>query len=200
MSSESVDKNVNIVLYVNYMVLPPFNEYGLLPAGDYPLKLSQLKQSNLVLPDKDSSAQWDQSWRAILVENLAIMANQLWQVGIEEIFVDGSFVEEKDHPNDIDGYFVCDLEFLASGRLQQELNKLDPHKVWTWSPESRTSYANSTKRQLPMWHFYRVELYPHVGQLSGIKDVFGNDLQFPAAFRKSRAEHRPKGVVKLLQE
>jgi hypothetical protein len=51
-----------------------------------------------------------------------------------------------------------------------------------------------------MWHFYRVELYPHFGQLTGISDEFGNDLQFPAAFRKSRTEHRQKGIVKLLKD
>ena len=182
------------------MVLPPLDVFGLLPVGDYPLTLSQLKQSRLVVPDRVSSPLWDQAWRAKLVDNHETMAKQLWQVGIEDIFIDGSFVEEKDHPNDIDGYFVCDVQVLATGQLQQELNKIDPHKVWTWSPSSRTPYANSTKRQLPMWHFYRVELYPHFGQLSGIKDVFGNDLEFPAAFRKSRTEHRQKGIIKLLPE
>ena len=31
------------------------------------------------------------------------MTRQLWQVGVHEVFADGSFVEEKAHPNDIDG-------------------------------------------------------------------------------------------------
>lgn len=57
------------------------------------------------------------------------MVGQLWQVGITEIFIGGSFVEDKDHPNDIDGYFVSDLRFLASGDLQRQLNLLDPHSV-----------------------------------------------------------------------
>ena len=81
----------------------------------------------------------------------------MWQVGITEIFADGSFVEDKDHPNDIDGYFNCDLKHLASGRLEQELNLLDPHKVWTWDPASRRKALGFSKRQLPMWHRYRVE-------------------------------------------
>jgi hypothetical protein len=182
------------------MTLPLFNEFGLLPAGDYALTLSELKRSSLVVPGQNHSPGWDQAWRERLVDNLSIMVAQLWQVGITDIFIDGSFVEEKEHPNDIDGYFECDLERMYTGQLQQDLNRLDSHKVWTWSPASRTSYANSTKKQLPMWHFYRVELYPHYGQLSGIRDEFGNVLQFPAAFRKSRSEHRQKGIVKLLQE
>jgi hypothetical protein len=31
-----------------------------------------------------------------------------------------------------------------------------------------------------MWHAYRVELYPHFGQLCGIEDAFGNQLEFPS--------------------
>lgn len=182
------------------MNVPLFNEFGLLPAGDYGLTLSQLRLSSLVLPGEGCPAGWDAAWRAKLVDNLAVMASQLWTVGITNIFIDGSFVEDKDHPNDIDGYFECELAYLASGELQQDLNRLDPNKVWTWAPASRTPYTNSTKKQLPMWHFYRIELYPHFGQPSGIADEFGNILQFPAAFRKSRSEHRQKGIVKLLQE
>lgn len=65
---------------------------------------------------------------------------------------------------------------------------------------SRRPYRGYPKRQLPMWHVYRVELYPHFGQLSGIRDRFGNELEFPAAFRLSRANGEPRGVVKLLKE
>ena len=45
-----------------------------------------------------------------------------------------------------------------------------------------------------------LERYPHYPDLplpSGIKDEFGNDLPFPAAFRKSRREHKPKGIVQI---
>ena len=80
------------------------------------------------------------------------MVDQLRQVGIANIFVDGSFAEDKDHPNDIDGYFECDLKQLASGELQRQLNLLDPHKVWTWAPESRRSFKNYPKSQNPTWH------------------------------------------------
>jgi hypothetical protein len=122
------------------------------------------------------------------------------QVGIREIFADGSFVEDKDHPNDIDGYFVCDLKSLASGVLAQQLNRLDPYKVWTWDPASRRPYRGYPKRQLPMWHRYRVELYPHVPGLglgSGIRDKFGHELEFPSAFRQSRRDGKPRGIVKI---
>lgn len=135
-----------------------------------------------------------------LVNNLEIMADQLWQVGIQNIFIDGSFVEDKDHPNDIDGYFECDKVELYSGGLQYALNSLEADKIWTWDPRSRKPYLGYPKKQLPMWHKYRVELYPHVpGLMSGIKDRHGNELEFPAAFRLSRRNDQPKGIVKILK-
>jgi hypothetical protein len=142
---------------------------------------------------------WDSEWRAQLVDSLAILVRQLWEVGIDDIYIDGSFVEDKEHPNDIDGYFTCELRYLTSGLLQSRLNLLDPYKVWTWNPATRRPYRGYPKKQLPMWHQYRVELYPHVGQLSGICDRFGNELEFPSAFRLSRRDGGPKGIVKVLK-
>lgn len=136
----------------------------------------------------------------MLVDGLEVLATQLWAVGVTEIFVDGSFVEDKSHPNDIDGYFVCERAALLSGALEQQLNLLDPFKVWTWEPASRLPYPGNTKQQLLMWHRYRVELYPHVpGLLSGILDQHGNELEFPAAFRLARRNNTPKGIIKLLR-
>jgi hypothetical protein len=177
-------------------MIPDFDENGLLPPRDYELTLTQLKESMLVV-GSNKLPNWDDSWRLKLVENLSVMCRQLWQVGIHEIFVNGSFVEDKDHPNDIDGYFVCDLKRLASGELERDLNLLDSRKIWTWDPSSRRPYRGYPKLQLPMWHVYRVELYPHVGQLSGIKDKFGHDLEFPSAFRQSRRDGKPKGIVRI---
>lgn len=178
-------------------MLPDFDEHGVLPPGDYELTFAQLRASPLVVGPRSGSAHWDAAWRAQLVDNLEVMVRQLWAIGIDEIFVDGSFAEDKEHPNDIDGYFVCEMRRLVSGALERELNQLDPFKVWTWSPGSRRAYRGSPKAQLPMWHRYRVELYPHFGQLSGIKDKYGNDLEFPSAFRMSRRDGRPRGIIKI---
>jgi hypothetical protein len=178
-------------------LLPPFSPDGVLPPGDYPLTLAELAASLLVTGPAGAAPTWDEAWRAQLVQNLGLLAGQLWQVGITAIFVNGSFVEDKDHPNDIDGYFECDVRAVASGRLERELNVLDPHKVWTWAPGSRRWDPDSGKRQLPMWFVYRVELYPHFGQPTGIVDQFGNQLQFPSAFRLSRRAFTPKGIIRL---
>lgn len=179
--------------------LPDFNEDGMLPAGDYELSLDELRASALVAGPTDRAAfpNWDSAWRGELVDNLAVLVRQLWAVGITEIFIDGSFAEDKDHPNDIDGYFVCDLMPLARGDLERELNLLDPHKVWTWDPRSRRPHRGYAKLQLPMWHQYRVELYPHWGQPSGLTDRYGNELEFPSAFRLSRRSGAPRGIVKI---
>jgi hypothetical protein len=179
-------------------VLPPFTPDGVLPSGDYPLTVAELATSPLVLGSDSAAPTWDRAWRARLVQHLGILAGQLWQVGITAIFVNGSFAEDKDHPNDIDGYFECDVRAVASGRLERDLNALDLHKVWTWAPGSRRWDPDSGKRQLPMWFVYRVELYPHFGQPTGIVDQFGNQLQFPSAFRLSRRAFTPKGIIRLV--
>ena len=86
---------------------------------------------------------------------------------------------------------------FVSGDLQRELNLLDPYKIWTWDPSTRMPYRGYPKRQLPMWHQYRVELYPHYGQPSGITSIQGNALDFPAAFRQRRSDSAPKGIVRI---
>ncbi len=183
------------------MSLPhSFTKDGLLPPKDFLVTFLELKKSFLVNGAKGCSPHWDQSWRLQLVNNLEMMVNQLWKIGITEIFMDGSFVEEKDHPNDIDGYFICDEERFYSKELHRELNHLDLEKVWTWAPKSRMPAHGFTKLQLPMWHRYRVELYPHFGQGSGICDARGYELEFPSAFRQTRNNGKPKGIVKLIQE
>lgn len=180
--------------------LPDFTSDGLLPVGDFELTLAELRQSPLVqAPSCGSYPHWDTAWRSLLVDRLEILVNQLRTVGITDIFIDGSFAEDKSHPNDIDGYFECDAMRYVSGALERELNLLDPFKVWTWDPRSRRACRGYPKLQLPMWHRYRVELYPHfTGLTTGIRDQHGNDLEFPSAFRLSRRNKTPKGIIRLL--
>jgi hypothetical protein len=183
-------------------VIPPFGPDGLLPPGDYEVSFDELRRSPLVLGPGDprEGTPWDTPWREELVGNLEILTRQLWQEGISEVFADGSFAEDKDHPNDIDGYFVCSLIQLKTGELVRHLNLLDPFKIWTWDPASRKPYSGYPKKQLPMWHKYRVELYPHVPGLGigcGILDKHGYELEFPSAFRQSRHGGKPRGILSI---
>jgi hypothetical protein len=186
-------------------LIPPFQADGLLPPGDYEVSFEELRKSLLIEGPAGKLVQgtWDQAWRGLLVDNLEVLVRQLWTIGIRDIYADGSFAEDKDHPNDIDGYFVCGLKELASGELVQRLNLLDPYKIWTWDPQSRRPYRGYPKRQLPMWHRYRVEMYPHVPELglpSGIKDQQGNELEFPSAFRQSRRDGSHEALSKSNME
>ena len=180
--------------------LPPFTKDGVLPPADYVFTFEELKQTYLILGPhpKSDYPDWDVTWRLHLVENTKIICDQLFTVGITEIFINGSFVEDKDHPNDIDGYFECDALFFLSGDLERKLNELASHKIWTWDPGTRRPYRSYFKKQLPMWHQYRVDFYPYwEGQLSGIQDKKGTNLSFPQAFRLSR-EFKEKGVIKII--
>jgi hypothetical protein len=182
------------------MQLPYFTENDVLPVGDHSLTLDELRECHLVTGEGNPSKTWDAGWRLQLVKNLEVMVVQLWAVGVVNIFVNGSFCENKDHPHDIDGYFEVDRERMLKGSLETELNDIDPFRVWTWNRASRTWDPNSAKRQLPMWHRYRVELYPHFpGLLSGIRDRHGNELKFPSAFRRRRGDDLPKGIIKMVK-
>lgn len=182
-------------------MLPQFTAEGILPPQDFPMTLDQLKDSMLVCgprPSRERST-WDQTWRRRLVANLGVLAGQLWQARIERIFINGSFVEDKDHPHDIDGYFECEPVAFASGALEQRLNELDPNRCWTWDPRARLPFRGYPKRQLPMWHAYRVELYPHFPGLLAGQDRFGRPLEFPAWFRQRRSDGLPKGIIELVR-
>lgn len=179
--------------------VPNFTPGGALPPGDYPMTLDELEESILVLGPGQPREHpvWDAAWRHQLVKNLRVLVGQLQRVGISEVFIDGSFVEDKDHPNDIDGCFVCDPIRFASGQLEHDLNLIDPAKCWTWDHKTRKAYRGYPKRQLPMWHAYRVELYPHYTGLIAGTDEHGQPLEFPAYFRKCRRSSMPKGIIKI---
>jgi hypothetical protein len=180
--------------------LPDFDARGLLPPGDHAATFDELRASTLVVGPAVPIEGWDHDWRRHLVDQAEVLVRQLWAVGITEVYLDGSFAEDKPHPNDVDGYFVCDVFRFAGGDLQRELNALDPRGIWTWDPASRRPYRGYTKRQLPMWHAYRVELYPHYGQLSGITGRHGHPKTFPAAFRERRFTDEEKGIVRVVPD
>ncbi|MBL7668900.1 MAG: hypothetical protein JNM39_00310 [Bdellovibrionaceae bacterium] len=181
-----------------------FDPNGVLAPGTYDATLQDIKNSILVNGNGNSPT-WDKVWRKQLVDSASILINELWSVGIVDIFLDGSFVEEKDHPNDIDGYFDPHLSMLSVpdivkyAKLISDLNILNKYKVWNWDHNSRRQAPGSHKLQLPMWIIYRVELYPHLDQGTGIKDAFGNNLKFPSAFRQSRNGFIQKGIVRVIK-
>ena len=181
-------------------MLPSFTAEGVLPVGTFSVTFEQLVGSHLVegAPD-DWHHGWDVAWRRQLAQNAETLVKELWESGVTNVFRDGSLVEAKAHPNDIDGYFECDIRDFASGALERRLNRRNPYGAWTWASRSRRRARGSAKKQLPMWHRYRVELYPHApGLMSGILDPFGHEMQFPSAFRQQRGSGLRKGIVQVL--
>ena len=72
------------------MELPKkFSECGTLPPRDYELTIGDLISSILVEGPNPQPIHWDTQWRRQLVINLAIIANQLWSVGVNHLFIDG---------------------------------------------------------------------------------------------------------------
>ncbi len=52
-----------------------FTPEGLLPLGDYPMTIAQLRESLLVKgPGMKAAPNWDAAWRLELVDNLAVLA------------------------------------------------------------------------------------------------------------------------------
>lgn len=178
-----------------------FTNHGVLAPGTYDATFAEIRSSILVAGT--GSPTWNSAWRGTLLDNAEVLSKELWSVGVTNVFLDGSFVEDKDRPNDIDGYFDTGLmmtptDLVKLDRVVQDLNLVNPHKVWTWDPRKRVAVPGFAKKQLPMWVQYRVELYPHLGQVTGIQDIHGNDLTFPSAFRQSRASLMEKGIVRVI--
>jgi hypothetical protein len=182
-------------------MLPPFNHEGLLPPGDHRLSLDDLRRSLLVVGPGEHYPNWDRAWRGRLVDNLGLLVPQLCHVGVKEIFIGGSFAEDVDHPNDIDGDFVCDLDEYLSRKLERKLDRNSPHPLlWRWDDKHRRPDHHGI-RHIPMWHLYQIELWPApLGQMSGIVDRSGNMFPWTEAFRHSRSRSRrwkPRGMIKI---
>lgn len=163
------------------------------------MTLASLRESVLV---KGSPALvalgWNEQWRAGLLDQLETLCGHLWSVGITEIFVDGSFVTDKIHPGDIDGYFICEFDRFRQGQFA-ELLSLDS----AWDINKRLPDKTGKLKPL-MWHRYRVELFQHF--LPPFSDYsvamineLGQPVSFPEFFRCGR-DGKPRGIVRIIRE
>jgi len=178
---------------------PVFSAAGLLPAGDYVMTFPQLRGSMLVKGPTSGSPNWDAPWRGRLVDNLNSVVRTLWELGIEYVIIDGSFVEQKDHPNDIDAYFPVTAKRWVSREVERELNRKRSENVWTWDWRYASVPVDPRvpHRRLPFWHKYRIDLFPNFGAKAILHERLGW-LTFEDGFRHTRSG-APKGVVKVLR-
>lgn len=175
-----------------------FDTNGLLPVGDHALTISALRSSVLVSGMPGGDPDWDVSWRAHLVDQLSVLCVHLREVGITEIYADGSFATDKLHPGDIDGYFVCDYQTFVRDQHQRLIAR---DAAWDYSQRRPDAHG---KRKLLMWHRYQVELFPQFtppfeSLIPAATSRAGGPVLFPEFFRHTRAG-QPRGIVRIIPE
>jgi hypothetical protein len=176
--------------------ISPFDRLGLLPQ-DACATLEELRGSHLVTGRGVGSPTWDRAWRQELVERLERVFTLFHAAGgVEEFWIDGSFVEAVDRPEDIDAYFTLPdpREWPA---FPNRLNALEGEEIWTWDLARRRVYSGSIHPKPPFWGRYRVDIFPDFGRPSGIFDANGRPMTFAEAFRQQRRTFRRKGIVRL---
>lgn len=179
------------------MPLPRLTLDGLLPPGDHPLTIDELRQSYLVTGEGLNVPGWDSTWRAELVDNLEMFVRQLWLVGVGRIFVNGSFVTAKPDPGDVDAYFECTLATYAMTLVR--LMQTEP--TLPWDIAHRPIDPVSLRGKPVMWHRYRVEMFPHFTDYpnrTGIFDEDGRELELAEMFRRDKGSFRLKGVIQIV--
>jgi len=180
-------------------ILPQFTPDGVLPPGTYDLTIAQLRRSMLVGGPEGTSEDWNRKLRRTLVDNLSRVVSVLRLAHIRPLYVDGSFVEDKNEPRDIDAYFECDRRAWAVGTIQTTLAQIgQPLGVpISWDKRLLETDPDTGVPHLPLWHALRVDLHAHWGQLAGIRDPHGYELTFPSLFR-TRRDGTEKGILRIV--
>lgn len=101
-------------------MIPEFTEEGLLPPGIYETDLKELNEK----------MGWSRR-RFVLLEGLERALELMTASGVRRVYLDGSFVTDKDRPNDIDGCYD-----LAPGATAEELEAMAP--IFPPSPDNRS--------------------------------------------------------------
>lgn len=175
-----------------------FDVNGLLPVGDHAMRIADLRSSILVTGPPDRDPNWDTAWRAHLVDQLSVLCVHLREVGITEVFADGSFATDKLCPGDIDGYFICDYEAF----WRDLFPRLVARDV-AWDLRQRRPDRHGKMKPL-MWHRYHVELFPQFtppfeSLAVAATTPQGRHILFPEFFRHTRAG-QPRGIVRIIPE
>jgi hypothetical protein len=173
-----------------------WDHHGGLPPGEHPMTLAELGRSFLVTGGQNPPVGWDMPRRSLQVANLCHLAGHLYQVGIDEIFIDGSFSTTKPSPGDIDAYFITDL-LLWKSQLQK-LRALDAS--WTYDPADRKPTPDG-KRKWPQWFQYQIEFFyvfrpPH--HHSSFMGTTNPPVTIDQFFR-SDAGGNPRGLIRLVR-
>ena len=141
-------------------MIPQFADEGLLPPGIHETDLEELKEK----------IGWSRK-RQGLLEGLEEALELMASYGVVRVYLDGSFVTDKDRPNDIDGCYD-----LAEDVTAEDLRRLAP--IFPPNPSNR---AEAKRR-------FGVDLFPAAAMELGSGQPF---LRF---FQTDR-EGRERGVL-----
>jgi hypothetical protein len=140
-------------------MLPDFTDEGLLPPGIHRATLGEVR----------AKLGWGRR-RKSLVDGLEMALRLMKNCGVERVYLDGSFVTDKDRPGDIDGCY--DVPTTSN------LGMMFP--VWPWTPPNRV-----ISKQM-----FGVELAPSRARATASGEPY---ITF---FQKAR-DGRPRGIVLL---
>jgi hypothetical protein len=143
-------------------MIPQFTDEGLLPPGVHQTDLEELKEK----------MGWSRKRRELL-EGLEEAPELMASCGVVRVYLDGSFVTDKDRPNDIDGCYDLAEEVTA-----EDLGRLAP--IFPPNPESR---AEAKRR-------FGVDLFPAAATELGSGQPF-------LRFFQSDREGRERGVLSV---
>jgi hypothetical protein len=143
-------------------MIPRFTDEGLLPPGVHETDLEELKEK----------MGWSRKRRELL-EGLEEALKLMASCGVVRVYLDGSFVMDKDRPNDVDGFYD-----LAESVTAEDLGRLAPI-----FPPSPTNRAEAKRR-------FGVDFFPAAATELGSGQPF---LRF---FQTDR-EGRERGVLSL---
>ena len=143
-------------------MIPQFADEGLLPPGIHETDLEELKEK----------IGWSRK-RQGLLEGLEEALELMASYGVVRVYLDGSFVTDKDRPNDIDGCYD-----LAEDVTAEDLRRLAP--IFPPNPSNR---AEAKRR-------FGVDLFPAAATELGSGQPF---LRF---FQTDR-EGRERGVLSV---
>ena len=143
-------------------MIPQFTDEGLLPAGVHETDLAELREK----------MGWSRK-RQGLLEGLEVALELMASCGVVRVYLDGSFVTDKDRPNDIDGCYD-----LAEHVTAEDLKRLAP--IFPPNPSNR---AEAKRR-------FGVDFFPAAATELGSGQPF---LRF---FQTDR-EGRERGVLSV---
>jgi hypothetical protein len=143
-------------------MIPQFTDEGLLPPGVHETDLEELREK----------MGWSRK-RQGLLEGLEKALELMTSCGVVRVYLDGSFVTDKDRPNDIDGCYD-----LAEDVTAEDLRRLAPI-----FPPNSSNRAEAKRR-------FGVDLFPAAATELGSGQPF---LRF---FQTDR-EGRERGVLSV---